>query len=182
MELKQTRTIMDVRRTYLMTVLGTSVAGILIAGIISTYFVYSIPIFTVCIFGIFIVMLSLFYDVFVNSTYRIFLVDNEVYIYYPTYSSRAGNEFIFYKVLSVVSSTVKGSSIVFDGTVAVKVDGVERDGMQEVQDPKYLFAEVFNEENVYNIQKKFRISRIFEGENELMALLAEKKADRGRTE
>lgn len=179
MELKQTKTIMDVRRGYLMTVLGVSVIAILIAGIISNYFIYSIPVFTICIFAIFIVMLSVFYDIFKNSTYRIFLVDNDIYIYYPTYSSRAGNEFIFYKVLEVTRSTVKGSSIVFDGTVAVKADGVERDGMRDVQDPKELFESVFQEDHVYTIQKNFRISRIFEGENELMGLLAEKKRRNG---
>ncbi|MCB6416285.1 hypothetical protein OCV99_12650 [Dorea acetigenes] len=175
MELKQTRTIMDVRRGFLMTVLGVSVAGILLAGIVSNYFVHSIPIFTVCVFAIFIMMLSVFYDIFINSTYRVFLVGDDVYIYYPTYSSRAGNEFIFYKVLDVTYSTVKGSSIVFDGTVAVKSDGVEREGMKHVQNPKEMFEKVFSEENVYTIQKKFRISRIFEGENELMECLAKKK-------
>ncbi len=179
MELKQTKTIMDVRRGYLMGVLGVSVAAILVAGIISNYFIYSIPIFTVCVFAIFIVVLSIFYDVFINSTYRIFLVDHDVYIYYPTYSSRAGNEFIFYKVVDVSYSTVKGSSIVFDGTVAVKTDGVEREGMKDVKDPKALFEQVFSEEYVYTIKKKFRISRIFEGENELMGLLAEKKRNNG---
>ena len=175
MELKQTRTILDVRRGFLMTVLGASVIGILVAGIVSNYFVHSIPIFTVCVFAILIMMLSVFYDLFINSTYRIFLVDNDVYIYYPTYSSRSGNEFIFYKVQDVTYSTVKGSSIVFDGTVAVKADGVERDGMKHVQDPKKMFEQVFSEEGVYTIQKRFRISRIFEGENELMECLAKKK-------
>lgn len=174
MELKQTKTIMDVRRGYLMTVLGVSVVAILAAGIISNYFVYSIPIFTVCIFAIFIIMLSLFYDVYINSTYRIFLVDDDVYIYYPTYSSRAGNEFIFYKVVEVESATVKGSSIVFRGTVCVETDAVEREGMKEVKDPKALFEEVFSK-NTYTISKRFRISRIFEGENELMGKLAKKK-------
>ena len=171
MELKQIRTILDVRRGYLMTVLGVSVVAILISGIISNYFIYSIPIFTVCVFAIFIIMLSIFYDIFLNSTYRIFIVDKEVYIYYPTYSSRAGNEFIFYKVLA----TVKGSSIVFDGKVAVLSEGVERDGMQEVKDARALFKDVFGNKNVYTIQKKFRISRIFENENELMGILSEKK-------
>ena len=75
----------------------------------------------------------------------------------------------------VTYSTVKGSSIVFDGTVAVKADGVERDGMKHVQDPKKMFEQVFSEEGVYTIQKRFRISRIFEGENELMECLAKKK-------
>ena len=175
MELKQTRTIMDVRRGYLMTVLGVSVAAIFVSAIVSNYFVHSIPVFTVCVFAIFIIMLSLFYDVFINSTYRIFLVGDDVYIYYPTYSSRAGNEFIYYKVLNVTRSTVKGSSIVFDGTVAVKSDGVERPGMRDVKNPKELFEEVFQDEHVYTIQKNFRISRIFEGENELMECLAKKK-------
>ena len=177
MELRQTKTIMDVRRSYLMTVLGVSVAAILVAGIFSNYFLYSIPIFTVCVFAIFIVMLSIFYDIYVNSTYRIFLVDDTVYIYYPTYSSRAGNEFIFYRVDQVTYSTVKGSSIVFDGTVAVKAEGVEREGMKEVQDPKALFEQVFDGDYVYTIQKRFRISRIFEGENELMALLGDKRKE-----
>jgi len=107
MELKQTKTILDVRRGYLMTVLGVSVVAIIVAGVISNSFVHSIPIFTICIFAVFIIMLSLIYDVYINSTYRIFLVDDDVYIYYPTYSSRAGNEFIFYKVLEVDNATVK---------------------------------------------------------------------------
>lgn len=158
-----------------MTILGVSAIAVLVAGVISNYFLYSIPFFTVCVFAIFIIVLSLFYDVFINSTYRIFLVDRDIYIYYPTYSSRAGNEFIFYKILNVTSSTVKGSSIVFTGTVAVKTDSVEREGMKEVHDSKAMFEQVFEEDNVYTIQKRFRVSRIFEGENELMALLAEKK-------
>lgn len=175
MELKQIKTILDVRRGYLMTVLGVSVIAILLSGIISNYFIYSIPVFTVCVFTIFIIMLSIFYDIFLNSTYRIFIVDKEVYIYYPTYSSRAGNEFIFYKVLDVNQATVKGSSIVFDGKVAVLSEGVEREGMQEVKDARALFQDVFSNKNVYTIQKKFRISRIFESENELMGILSEKK-------
>ncbi|MCI6121944.1 hypothetical protein ACTNB0_07455 [Lachnospiraceae bacterium HCP28S3_F9] len=174
MELKQTKTILDVRRGYLMTVLGVSVVAIIVAGVISNSFVHSIPIFTICIFAVFIIMLSLIYDVYINSTYRIFLVDDDVYIYYPTYSSRAGNEFIFYKVLEVDNATVKGSSIVFNGTVSVVTDAIERKGMKEVADPKALFAEVFSEDT-YSIQKRFRISRIFDGENELMAKLAKKK-------
>lgn len=46
-----------------------------------------------------------------------------------------------------------------------------------MEDPKALFAEVFAEgqSDVYEIQKKFRISRIFDGENELMGKLANKK-------
>jgi len=159
MELKQTRTLMDVRRGFLMTVLSVSVVAILIAGIVSNYFFYSIPIF---------------YDIYINSTYRIFLVDGDVYIYYPTYSSRAGNEFIFYRVKEVDYSTVKGSSILFSGTVEVRTEGVEREGMKEVADPEALFKDVFSGET-YNIQKRFRISRIFENENELMGLLAEKR-------
>lgn len=178
MELKQTKTIMDVRRGYLMGVLGVSVAAILIAGIVSNYLLYSIPIFTVCIFAVFIIVLSIFYDVYINSTYRVFLVDQEVYIYYPTYSSRAGNEFIFYKVKEVNSSTVKGSSIIFNGTVYVKTEGVEREGMREIEDPKALFEEVFSSET-YTIQKRFRISRIFDGEHELMGLLADKRKNAG---
>lgn len=47
--------------------------------------------------------------------------------------------------------------------------------MKHVQNPKEMFEKVFSEENVYTIQKKFRISRIFEGENELMECLAKKK-------
>ena len=177
MELKQTKTILDVRRGYLMTVLGVSVVAIIVAGVISNSFVHSIPIFIICIFAVFIIMLSLIYDVYINSTYRIFLVDDDVYIYYPTYSSRAGNEFIFYKVLEVDNATVKGSSIVFNGTVSVVTDAIERKGMKEVADPKELFAEVFSEDT-YSIQKRFRISRIFDGENELMAKLAKKKKEK----
>lgn len=174
MELKQTKTIMDVRRGYLMAVLGASVIAILIAGIIANYFIYSIPLFTICIFAVFIIVLSIFYDVYINSTYRIFLVEQDIYIYYPTYSSRAGNEFIFYKVKEIDSSTVKGSSIIFHGTVYVKTEGVERSGMKEVADPKALFEEIFSGET-YAIQKRFRISRIFDGEHELMGMLSDKR-------
>jgi len=46
--------------------------------------------------------------------------------------------------------------------------------MKEVANPKALFEEVFSEDT-YSIQKRFRISRIFDGENELMAKLAKKK-------
>ena len=174
MELKQTKTIMDVRRGFLMTVLGVSAVAILIAGVAATRFTHEIPLFMACVFVIFIVELSVFYDVFINSTYRIFLVDDDVYIYYPTYSTKAGNEFIFYKVIEVDRATVKGSSIVFSGTVRVESDAVERPGMKEVVNPKALFEEVFAE-NTYTIQKRFRISRIFEGENELMDRLSKKK-------
>ena len=38
MELKQTKTILDVRRGYLMTVLGVSVVAIIVAGVISNSF------------------------------------------------------------------------------------------------------------------------------------------------
>ena len=80
-------------------------------------------------------------------------------------------------IIEVRNSTVKGSSIIFDGKVAVKTDSVEREGMKYVEDPKALFSEVFAEGQsyVYEIQKKFRISRIFDGENELMGKLANKK-------
>lgn len=174
MELKQVKTLMDVRRGFLMAVLSITVVAILVAGVISNYFFYSIPIFTICVFAIFIVVLSIFYDIYINSTYRIFIVDGEVYIYYPTYSSRAGNEFIFYRVKELEYSTVKGSSILFNGTVEVRTEGVEREGMKEVTDPKALFDEIFSGET-YSIHKKFRISRIFENENELMVRLAEKR-------
>ena len=80
-------------------------------------------------------------------------------------------------IIEVRSSTVKRSPIIFDGKVAVKTDSAEREGMKHVEDPKALFAEVFAEgqSDVYEIQKKFRISRIFDGENELMGKLANKK-------
>lgn len=178
MELRQTKTVMDVRRGYLMGVLGATTVSILILGIICNYITfYQIPIFTVAVFAIFIIVLSIFYDIFKNSTYRIFIVDGEIYIYYPTYSSRAGNEFIFYKVDDVSFATTRGSSIVFDGHVTVVSEGVERDGMAEVQDAAALFADVFSEDthNVYQIHKRFRISRIFEGEHELMGILQTKK-------
>lgn len=175
MELKQTKTLLDVRRGFLMAILSLGVAGIVLAGILSNYFTHSIPIFAVCVFAICIIVLSVFYDIYINSTYRIFLVEDTIYIYYPTYSSRAGNEFIFYRVDKVSFSTVKGSSIIFDGAVSVKTDSVEREGMKEVKDIKSVFEQVFKEDHVYSIQKRFRVSRIFEGENELMALLAEKK-------
>lgn len=174
MELKQTKTVIDVRRAYLMTVLGVSVAAILVAGILCNSLINSIPVFTVVVFLVFTIMLSIFYDVYINSTYRIFLVDDDVYIYYPTYSTRAGNEFIFYKVQEINYATVKGSSIIFDGKVAVVTDAVERDGMRDVADPKALFEEVFSGET-YSIQKRFRISRIFEGEHQLMGRLAMKR-------
>ena len=81
MELKQTKTIIDVRRGYLMTVLGVSVIAILVAAVIANNVsTYSIPVFTVFVFAVFVIMLSLFYDVFINSTYRIFLVDDDVYL------------------------------------------------------------------------------------------------------
>ena len=62
----------------------------------------------------------------------------------------------------------------FSGTVEVRTEGVEREGMKEVADPKALFEDVFSGET-YNIQKRFRISRIFDNENELMGLLSEKR-------
>lgn len=175
MELKQTKTIMDVRRGYLMGVLGGSVIAILLAGIACNYLLmHGIPIFTVLVFAIFTVVLSIFYDIYKNSTYRLFIVDQDLYIYYPTYSSRAGNEFIFYKVEDVNFATTKGSSIVFDGHVSVKAEGLEREGMAEMKDVKALFEDVFSGET-YTIQKRFRISRIFENEHELMGVLGEKK-------
>ena len=175
MELKQIKTIMDERRKFLMNTLGATVAAILVSAIVSNYMTHSIPVFTVLVFAVFTIVLSVFYDIYINSTFRLFLVGEEIYIYYPTYSSRAGNEFIFYKVLDIDRLKVKGSSIVFQGHMMVKTDSVERSEMQKVQDPKKLFDTVFSEPGVYKIQRNFRISRIFEKEEELVSLLEKKK-------
>ena len=175
MELKQIRTIMDVRRKFLMNTLGVSVIAILVSAVIANQALHSIPVFTVLVFAIFTIVLSVFYDVYINSTYRLFLVGDDVYIYYPTHSSRAGDEFIFYKVKSIRNVKVKGSSVVFDGQMLVKTDSIEREGMQKVEDPKGLFDTVFAEDGVYEIQKNFRISRIFDQEDNLVALLEKKK-------
>lgn len=179
MELKQSKTVMDVRRGYVMGILATSVIIILLAGIVCNYALIggqAIPIFSLVVFATFIIILSIFYDIYINSTYRIFLDGDDVFIYYPTYSSRAGNEFIFYKVVDVNKSTIRGSSIVFDGHVEVRTEGVVREGINRVDDDEVhaLFEDVFKGPS-YQISKKFRISRIFENEGELMGHLSNKR-------
>lgn len=179
MELKQSKTVMDVRRGFVMGILTTSVVVVLLAGIVCNYALVgkqAIPVFSVIVFATFIIVLSMLYDIYINSTYRIFIDGSDVYIYYPTYSSRAGNEFIFYKVMDVSRSTVRGSSIVFEGHVEVRTEGLVREGISRVDDEEVhaLFEDVFQGPS-YQISKKFRISRIFENEGELMGHLSDKK-------
>lgn len=179
MELKQSRTVMDVRRGFVMGILATSVIVILLAGIVCNYTLIggrAIPVFSLIVFATFVIILSMFYDIYINSTYRIFLDGDDVYIYYPTYSSRAGNEFIFYKVIDVSRSTIRGSSIVFEGHVEVRTEGLVRDGINRVDDHEVhtLFEDVFKGPS-YQIAKKFRISRIFENEDKLMGYLSNKR-------
>ncbi|MGO5053665.1 hypothetical protein ACTQ6A_14355 [Lachnospiraceae bacterium LCP25S3_G4] len=176
MELKQTKTIMDVRRGYLLGVLASSIVAVLITGIIVNFTIikYGIPVFTIIIFAIFTIVLSIFYDIYINSTYRIFLQEDNIYIYYPTYSSRAGNEFIFYRIEDISYAMTKGSSIVFDGHVLVKTEGVEREELQQVDNVGEVFEKIFEKES-YKIHKRFRVSRIFDNERELMEALEAKK-------
>ena len=177
MELRQVRTVIDVRRGFLMQILLGCAAVMVLSGVICSNVLpenISMVMFATISFAAFIITLSMFYDIYINSTYRIFLIGDDIYIYYPTYSTRAGNEFIFYKVIDVNKLKLKGSSIVFTGHVMTKSEGVRRPEMFRHENVEGIFKEVFDEHE-YKIEKFFRISRIFADEDKLMQALKNKR-------
>ena len=175
MELKQYRRIIDARKPFLRDLIFADIV-IIIAGALLCHFALdkNIAILTILVFGVAIVSLSIFYDITINSCYRIFVNGEDIYIYYPTFSKRAGDEFIFYKIQNLDFVKMTRSSIHFDGRVLVKSEGTKREHIDHIIDADIFFENVYNSPDVYTISKRFRISRIYEKEQMLLDLLNRK--------
>lgn len=176
MELRQTRRILNARAHYLKGVIAVSALLIIIAAIFCQFVVntkQSIAVFAGLTFAILIIAISIIYDMYVNSNYRIFIDGKNIYVYNPSRSSRAGDEFIFYHVEDLESAKISKGSIYFKGHFTVKTDTTEREDINTFQNPAAFFADVFST-GTYKIEKSFRVSRIYEKEDLLMDLLLEK--------
>ena len=102
MELRQYRRILTARKKFLKGIIIVDAIAILCSALLcSLVLEQNISLFTVLIFGIFIISISIVYDMYRNACYRLFISGNDVIIYYPTPSERAGDEFIFYKILDL---------------------------------------------------------------------------------
>lgn len=177
MELRQYRRIIDARKPFLRDLLITDIV-IIIAGAFFCQYTLdkNIALLTIIVFGVAIVSLSIFYDISINSCYRIFINGEDIYIYYPTFSKYAGDEFIFYKIIDLSSVKLTRSSIHFAGHVLVKSEGTKRTDVDYLTDGDAFFNDVYDSPDIYTIEKYFRISRIYEGEDDLMKLMHSKLA------
>lgn len=174
MELRQTRRILNARSHYLKGVIAVSAALIVAAALICQFAANgSFPIFVGLTFAILIIAISIIHDMYVNSNYRVFINGKDIYVYNPSRSSRAGDEFIFYHVEDLESAKISKGSIYFKGHFTVKTDTTEREDINTFSDPDAFFADVFSKDT-YKIEKAFRVSRIYEKEDLLMDLLLEK--------
>lgn len=175
MELKQYRRIIDARKPFLGELILADIV-IIIAGALLCHYALdkNIAILTILVFGVAIVSLSIFYDIVINSCYRIFVNGEDIYIYYPTFSKRAGDEFIFYKIQKLSFVKVTRSSIHFDGRVLVKSEGTKREEIDHLKDADAFFDDVYDSADIYTISKRFRISRIYENEQVLLDLMNKK--------
>ena len=175
MELRQYRRILTARKKFLKGIIATDIVAIVASAFFCDRVLeQNISLFTVLIFGIFIISISIVYDMYRNACYRLFISGDDVIIYYPTPSQRAGDEYIFYKIRDLSLVKVKGSSIHFEGHMLVKAEGTKRADINTFTDDKAFFADVFDTGNTYTIEKHFRVTRIYEDEKKLLDLLKSK--------
>lgn len=175
MELRQYRRILSARKRFLKGLITIDALVIIASAIICDYILNkNIALFTLLIFAILIISLSIVYDMYRNACYRIFIHGDDVIIYYPTPSQRAGDEFIFYKILDLSMVRLTGSSIRFEGHMLVKAESAKRPDINTFSDPDAFFGDVYNSGRSYTIEKRFRVTRIYEDENKLLDLLKAK--------
>ena len=175
MELRQYRRILSARKKFLKGIIAVDILAILASAVFCQIVLdQNISIFTLLVFGILAISLSIVYDMYMNSCYRIFIHEDDVIIYYPTPSQRAGDEYIFYKILDLSLVQLTGSSIRFQGHMLVKAEGTKRADINTFTNPDLFFGDVFNANTTYKIEKRFRVSRIYENEEKLMELLKSK--------
>ena len=178
MELRQYRRILSARKNFLKGVIIVDVLAIIAAALLCNYVLdHNISILTILVFGILMISLSIVYDMYRNSCYRIFINGEDVYIYYPTPSQRAGDEYIFYKILNLSFVQLTRSSIRFQGHMLVKAEGSKRKNINTFTDADAFFNDVYDSDLTYTIEKRFRVSRIYEDEQLLMDLLKAKLKD-----
>ncbi len=175
MELRQYRRILSARKNFLKGLIAVDVLAIIASSLFCDLVLdKNIALFTILVFGIFTISLSIIYDMYRNSCYRIFINGDEVIIYYPTPSQRAGDEFIFYKIQDLSMLQLTGSSIRFQGHMLVKAEGTKRDNINTFTDADAFWSDVFSSDRTYTIEKLFRVSRIYEEETRLLGLLKTK--------
>lgn len=175
MELRQYRRILSARKRFLKGIIVVDILAIIASALLCGYILdRSISIFTILIFGILTISLSIVYDIYRNACYRIFINGDDIIIYYPTYSERAGDEFIYYKAKDLSLVQLSGSSIRFQGHMLVKAEGTKRDNINTFTDADAFWNDIFNSDHTYTIEKKFRVSRIYEDEKRLLDLLKSK--------
>ncbi len=175
MELRQYRRILSARKNFLKGVILVDVLAIIACSLLCDLVLdKNIALFTILIFGILTISLSIIYDMYRNSCYRIFIHGDEVIIYYPTPSQRAGDEFIFYKIQDLSMLQLTGSSIRFQGHMLVKAEGTKRDNINTFTDADAFWEDVYSSDHTYTIEKLFRVSRIYEEETRLLDLLKTK--------
>lgn len=175
MELRQYRRILSARKRFLKGIIAVDILAIVASSIFCQVVLnQNISIFTLLVFGILAISLSIVYDMYMNACYRIFIHEDDIIIYYPTPSQRAGDEFIFYKIQDLSLVQLTGSSIRFQGHMLVKAEGTKRPDINTFSDPDLFFGNVFGTGNTYVIEKRFRVSRIYENEDRLLDLLKSK--------
>ena len=174
MELRQYRRILTARKKFLKGIIAIDLISIIACAMLCGYVLdKSISLFTILIFGILTISISIVYDMYRNACYRLFISGDDIIIYYPTPSQRAGDEFIFYRVQDLSLVKLTGSSIRFQGHMLVKAEGTQRSDINTFSDDKAFFADVFSN-NTYVIEKSFRVTRIYENEEHLLDLLKSK--------
>ena len=175
MELRQYRRILTARQSFLKGIIIVDILAIIASAMLCEYVLdRNISLLTVLVFAIFTISLSIVYDMYRNACYRIFVNGDDIYIYYPTPSQRAGDEYIFYKILDLSLVQLTRSSIRFQGHMLVKAEGTKRKDINHIKDANAFFADVYDSDLTYTITKKFRVSRIYEDEHLLMELLKAK--------
>lgn len=175
MELRHYRRIIDARKPFLRDLILADIVIIIASALLCNFALgKNIALLTIIVFGVAIVSVSIFYDISINSCYRLFINGEDIYIYYPTFSKYAGDEFIFYKIIDLSSVKVTRSSIHFDGHMLVKSEGTKREDVNTFTDADTFFADVYNSPDIYTISKRFRISRIYENEKLLLELMHKK--------
>lgn len=175
MELRQYRRILSARKNFLKGIIFVDVLAIIASALFCDFVLeQNIALLTILIFGILTISLSIVYDMYRNACYRIFINGDDIIIYYPTVSQRAGDEFIFYKIQDLSLVQLTRSSIRFQGHMLVKAEGTKRDNINTFTDADAFWADVFHSSHTYTIEKRFRVSRIYEDETRLLELLKAK--------
>ena len=175
MELRQYRRILSARKNFLKGIIIVDILAIIASALFCDFVLdRNISLFTIMIFGILIISISIVYDMYRNACYHIFIHGNDVIIYYPTPSERAGDEFIYYKIQDLSLVHLTGSSIWFEGHMLVRAEGTKRSNIFTFTDPDAFWSDVYSSGNTYTIRKRFRVSRIYEEEARLLDLLKSK--------